>query len=278
MLADVCIYPTNVCSARSTSSQVLNVNKFPAKLANSALEKRSQGKGDSCFHCSSNCWLSLWRWIAFSSSFLYSLPLASDFPACRVGRVYFLAPESSGSTTFFGQWNFDELDATCAPRGASVVWLGLLPSWDPSREGCVLDSCWSEENVGQVEQNWTRSETEANLSWLTASSSVLAWKMPYAEEPVRPLSAGLLRVRHDRICALTDDEIFACVLSRVRLFATLPLQLLCPRGFPGKNPGAGCHFLLQGIFPTQGLNSRLLCLPHQQLDSLPLCHLGIQSL
>lgn len=55
MLADVCIYPTNVCSARSTSSQVLNVNKFPAKLANSALEKRSQGKGDSCFHCSSNC-------------------------------------------------------------------------------------------------------------------------------------------------------------------------------------------------------------------------------
>ena len=29
--------------------------------------------------------------------------------------------------------------------------------------------------------------------------------------------------------------------------------------FPGKNTGVGCHFLLQGIFPTQGLN---LCLPH----------------
>jgi len=25
-------------------------------------------------------------------------------------------------------------------------------------------------------------------------------------------------------------------------------------GFPGKNAGAGCHFLLQGIFPTQGSN------------------------
>ena len=25
-------------------------------------------------------------------------------------------------------------------------------------------------------------------------------------------------------------------------------------GFPGKNPGVGCHFLLQGIFPTQGSN------------------------
>ena len=27
---------------------------------------------------------------------------------------------------------------------------------------------------------------------------------------------------------------------------------------PGKNTGAGCHFLLQGIFPTQGLNPGLL--------------------
>ena len=31
----------------------------------------------------------------------------------------------------------------------------------------------------------------------------------------------------------------------------------------------GCHFLLQGIFPTQGLN---LCLLRWQADSLPLSH------
>ena len=30
-------------------------------------------------------------------------------------------------------------------------------------------------------------------------------------------------------------------------------------GFPSKNTGVGCPFLLQGIFPTQGLN---LCLLH----------------
>ena len=29
---------------------------------------------------------------------------------------------------------------------------------------------------------------------------------------------------------------------------------LCPWNSPGKNPGVGSHFLLQGIFPTQGLN------------------------
>ena len=29
---------------------------------------------------------------------------------------------------------------------------------------------------------------------------------------------------------------------------------LCPWDFPGKNTGVDCHFLLQGIFPTQGSN------------------------
>ena len=33
---------------------------------------------------------------------------------------------------------------------------------------------------------------------------------------------------------------------------------LCPWNSPGKNTGVGCHSLLQGIFPTQGLNPGLL--------------------
>ena len=32
----------------------------------------------------------------------------------------------------------------------------------------------------------------------------------------------------------------------------------CPWDFPGKNTGVGCHFLLQGIFLTQGSNLGLL--------------------
>ena len=40
-----------------------------------------------------------------------------------------------------------------------------------------------------------------------------------------------------------------------------------PPGFypwdsPGKNTGVSCHFLLQGIFPTQGSNRSLLCFLH----------------
>ena len=51
-----------------------------------------------------------------------------------------------------------------------------------------------------------------------------------------------------------------------------PTRLLCPWNFPGKNTGEGCHFLLQGIFSTQGSKPRL---PHWQVDfftiELPAC-------
>ena len=41
-------------------------------------------------------------------------------------------------------------------------------------------------------------------------------------------------------------------------------------GSPGKKTGFSCHFLLQGIFPTQGFNLHLLSLLHWQVGSLPL--------
>ena len=46
-------------------------------------------------------------------------------------------------------------------------------------------------------------------------------------------------------------------LSYVQLLGShrlQPARLLCPWHFPGKITGVGCHFLLQGTFPTQGLN------------------------
>ena len=43
---------------------------------------------------------------------------------------------------------------------------------------------------------------------------------------------------------------------------------LCPWNFPGKNTSVGCHFLLQGLFLTQGLSPGLLCLLRWQADSL----------
>ena len=40
--------------------------------------------------------------------------------------------------------------------------------------------------------------------------------------------------------------------------------------FSKQDTGVECHFLLQGIFPTQGLNPSLLCLLHWQENSSPL--------
>ena len=44
-------------------------------------------------------------------------------------------------------------------------------------------------------------------------------------------------------------------------------QAFCPWDLPGKMTRVGCHFVLQGIFPTQGSNPPL-CLLHWQADSL----------
>ena len=66
-----------------------------------------------------------------------------------------------------------------------------------------------------------------------------------------------------RVCSVMSDSF--------RPHGLEPIRLLCPWDFPDKNTGVGCHFLLQGIFMTQGSNP---CLLHWQADSLPLHHLG----
>ena len=57
----------------------------------------------------------------------------------------------------------------------------------------------------------------------------------------------------------------------------LSARLLCPWNFPSKKTGLGFHFLLQGIFLTQGLNSSLLCDLKWQVGSLSLVPPGVQS-
>ena len=69
----------------------------------------------------------------------------------------------------------------------------------------------------------------------------------------------------DTASGLSAEGTRACVLSHSAVSDSLwpcglqPARLLCPWDSPGNNTGVGCHALLQGIFPTQGLNPRL---PH----------------
>ena len=99
-------------------------------------------------------------------------------------------------------------------------------------------------------------------------------------------SACAFRARRDEACSPWDSSPLGsfpsyclCVLSHsvgseLRPHGLWPTRLLLPGDFPGKNTEVDCHFLLQGIFPTQGSKPHLL---HWQTDSLPLGHLGSPS-
>ena len=63
------------------------------------------------------------------------------------------------------------------------------------------------------------------------------------------------------VCVCVCVYVCECVkfLSHVQLFATPwthqePIRLLCPWDSPGQITGVGNRSLLQGIFPTKGLN------------------------
>ena len=69
------------------------------------------------------------------------------------------------------------------------------------------------------------------------------------------------------LCLLLPDTCVCAQLLQLCLTLCDPMHCSspassCPEDSPGKNTGVGCHALLQGIFPKQGLNPCLLyCRP-----------------
>ena len=133
---------------------------------------------------------------------------------------------------------------------------------------------------------FSRQELEKAMA---PHSRTLAWKIPWTEEPSGLLSMGSLRVGHN--WATSFHFSLSCIVEG----DGNPLQCSClenPRdgeagslpsmgshrvrhdwsdlAAAGKNTGVGCYFILQGIFPPQGLNPCLLHLLHWQVDSLTL--------
>ena len=73
------------------------------------------------------------------------------------------------------------------------------------------------------------------------------------------------------ITKFLDFAIFPAVYSshsqrKERLYRLQTTRLLCPWDSPDKNIGVGCHYLYQGIFPTQGSKPSL---PHCRQIFLP---------
>ena len=83
---------------------------------------------------------------------------------------------------------------------------------------------------------------------------VLCWILNFSVMPPHPCHLHIVPDPHQ--CVLGS---VCYLIARLCLTLLLPhslqtARLLCPWDFPGKNTGVGCHFLLEGIFPTQGSN------------------------
>ena len=113
---------------------------------------------------------------------------------------------------------------------------------------------------------------------VTSNSSAIPWTVACQA----PLSKGFSRQDYwsglPLWLVLKSQDLFEWVSEVAQSCPTLCNPMDCsltrflrPWDFPGKNTGVGCHFLLQEIFPTQGLNPGL---PHCRQTLYRLSHQG----
>ena len=98
---------------------------------------------------------------------------------------------------------------------------------------------------------------------MATHSSILAWKIPWTEEPGGLYSMGVAKSRTmgEKVRKfVTSMNLEVCVLSCIQLFVTPWTvgvhgphghQAAPSMGFSSKNTGVGCYALLQGVFPTR---------------------------
>ena len=163
--------------------------------------------------------------------------------------------------------------------------------WGLERQGRASE-CWSgvtlTHSCGLSSQWWQQpSGLSARLApWCPGLSSERAGKAPYSLylSPNLPRSSVSVKIHQRRkVNRRFTHSISVCIVlslfSHVRLFETpwtvahqAPLSMGFSRQeyFPGTSAGVGYHFLLQGIFPTQGSNPYLFHLLRWQVGSLPL--------
>ena len=128
----------------------------------------------------------------------------------------------------------------CSPTGSSVhgIFQARVLEWGASYTLVIL------ETVGSLNYE--------NLPHVDSFHHTIS-KIPCS------LILSLFFNRKHFACQDTTSSSSRLVVpNSLQLHELYPTRLLRPCNSPGKNTGVGSHFLLQGIFPTQGLNPGLL--------------------
>ena len=110
---------------------------------------------------------------------------------------------------------------------------------------------------------WRATVHVVAKSWIWLCTKWLSTQWPHCNTIATMKTLSPNRASSDVkgvICAYVpvlsgvSDSLQTYKLSSTRLFSLWY--------FSGENTGVGCHFFLQAIFPTKGLNLHLLCLLH----------------
>ena len=159
-----------------------------------------------------------------------------------------------------------------------IVWKEVVELWNNSalaktqcqRPGFADSQSFPGDSMVWV---WSMGWKDPLKEEMAAHSSILAWKIPWTEEPGRPQSSGsqcqawlsthmCTWLSMPRWPPLAPKSVKWKSLSRVWLCDPMdcnPPVSSVHGDSPGKNTELGCHALLQGIFPTRGSNPSL---PH----------------
>ena len=143
------------------------------------------------------------------------------------------------------------------PRNHSSYWVGFWQHCPrPTRSSCrgsfslspafCTVSCWC---VVMIYWSWDSSTTHSHWEWYVVTS------VEYCTES--PEAYGERNASTDCLCATHKATCWWCVCPQLLHLGTIACQGVQSLGF-SRNTGVGCPALLRGIFPTQGLNQRLL--------------------
>ena len=214
-------------------------------------------------------WRTLWKFLKILRAAIWSSnPTPGNLFGENSNSKRCMLPSVHSSTIYNKIWyKLTYLENRDSQTQKTTLWL-------PKGKGTSL-MAQQVKNLQETQETLVRSpgwEGPLEEEMMT-QSSVLDWKTPWTEEPGGLQSMQSQRTRYDWATKRTQHTTWKGVkwrpLSRVRLFTTRGLY--SPWNSPGQNTGVGSLSLLQGIFPTQGLNPGL---PHCTQILYQLSHKG----